>query len=86
MPPKRKQQQQGNTELPKQLANKLSNDTPGKNEDTSRFTKKYKPTIKNRKLARKQARADKKQRKNDSHRRNRGLATPEEPKKPVKKP
>ncbi|ORX72749.1 hypothetical protein DL89DRAFT_264955 [Linderina pennispora] len=85
MPPKRKQQQ-GNTELPKQLANKLSNDTPGKNEDTSRFTKKYKPTIKNRKLARKQARTDKKQRKNDSHRRNRGFATPEKPEQPVKKP
>ncbi|KAJ2185470.1 suppressor of glycerol defect [Coemansia sp. RSA 518] len=72
MPPKRKIQP--NALLPASLAKKLAEGDEGSDK---RYSKRFKNTAGSRKAARKQARDDKKQRKNDYHKRARGAAAPE---------
>ncbi|KAJ2125481.1 suppressor of glycerol defect [Coemansia sp. RSA 720] len=72
MPPKRKIQ--SNALLPASLAKKLAEGDGG---NDKRYSKRFKNTAGSRKAARKQARDDKKQRKNDYHKRARGAAAPE---------
>ncbi|KAJ1881552.1 suppressor of glycerol defect, partial [Kickxella alabastrina] len=83
MPPKRSRHQ-GNTEMPASLAKKLDRNAAAAESkgttDDGRFTKKFKINAKTRKDVRKQARNDKKQRKNESHRRARGFAATPTPK------
>ncbi|KAJ2555568.1 suppressor of glycerol defect [Coemansia sp. RSA 1878] len=72
MPPKRKIQP--NALLPASLAKKLAEGDEGSDK---RYSKRFKNTAGSRKAARKQARDDKKQRKNDYHKLARGAAAPE---------